>query len=231
VLRQNSAAGNPRALLAGRFWTDCTFSLKARKLGGAEGFLIAFNLYDENGKYWWNLGGWGNTKYTIEMNGVVSQVPGTIETGRWYDIRVELKGARADCYLDGQLVQTARLLLPRVEPLYASATRDEATGEVILKVVNPRPEPLETEVRLDGIVRIAGPATATVLTSANPADENSFDNPVKVAPKTSSLSLNGPRFQHVFPASSLTVLRIKAEVRTRQEAHVNGAAHDPDPSS
>ncbi len=231
VLRQGSLTGNPRALLAGKFWTDCTLSLKARKLGGAEGFLIAFNLYDENGKYWWNLGGWGNTKYTIEMNGIVSQVPGTIETGRWYDIRVELKGAQADCYLNGQLVQSARLLLPDIEPLYASATRDEATGEVILKIVNPRPEPLETEVRLDGIVRIAGPATTTVLTSANPADENSFDNPVKVAPKASSLSLNGPRFQYTFAANSLTVLRIKAEVRTRQEVHVNGAAHDPDPSS
>ena len=209
VLRQSSLAGNPRALLADKFWTDYTFSLKARKLGGAEGFLIAFNLYDENGKYWWNLGGWGNTKHTIEMNGVVSQVPGTIETGRWYDIRIELRGAQADCYLDGQLVQSARLLLPNIEPLYASATRDESASEVILKVVNPASESLTTEVRLVDMANIAGPATATVLTSANPTDENSFDNPVKVATTTTALSLNGPRFQHVFPAYSLTVLRLK----------------------
>ena len=209
VLRQSSLTGNPRALLAGKFWTDCTLSLKARKLGGVEGFLIAFNLYDENGKYWWNLGGWGNTKYTIEMNGVVSQVPGTIETGRWYDIRIELRGAKADCYLDGQLVQSARLLLPNLEPLYVSATRDESTSEVILKVVNPTSESLTTEVRLEGIADIANPATAIVLTSANAADENSFGNPINVAPKTTSLTLNGPWFQHTFPAHSLTVLRIK----------------------
>jgi len=60
------ARGLARAFVAGKFWTDCTYSLKARKLGGAEGFLIPFNVRDENAKSWWNLGGWGNTRHTIE---------------------------------------------------------------------------------------------------------------------------------------------------------------------
>jgi alpha-L-arabinofuranosidase len=97
------------------------------------------------------------------------------------------------------------------EPLYAGAARDNATGEVILKVVNPTAEPSNADVKLDGVARVAGPATAIVLTSGNPADENSFEDPVKVAPKTTSFTPDGPRFRYTFAANSLTVLRIKME--------------------
>jgi alpha-L-arabinofuranosidase len=69
----------------------------------------------------------------------------------------------------------------------------------------------QLQTRLDGIAGVAVPATATVLTFVNPADENSFDNPVKVATKTVTLTLNGPRLHHTFPAHSLTVLRIKTK--------------------
>lgn len=81
VLSQNSTAENVRAIVSDKLWSDCTYSLKARKLGGAEGFLILFNVQDENAKSWWNIGGFGNTRHCIEMNGIISQVPGSIETG------------------------------------------------------------------------------------------------------------------------------------------------------
>lgn len=38
-----------------------------------------------------NPGGWGNTKHGIEMNEILVQQSGSIETGRWYDIRVQVK--------------------------------------------------------------------------------------------------------------------------------------------
>jgi alpha-L-arabinofuranosidase len=210
VLRQNSAAGLARAFVAGKFWTDCTYSLKARKLGGAEGFLIPFNVRDENAKSWWNLGGWGNTRHTIEMNGVVTQVPGSIETGRWHDIRIELQGTQVNCYLDGRLVQSAQLPVPHVQPLYASATRDNSTGEIILKVVNTLPEALTTEVRLGGVARVTDQATAMVLTSGKGEDENSLDDPKKVLPREATLRVSGPKFEHTFPAKSFTVLKVGA---------------------
>jgi alpha-L-arabinofuranosidase len=49
-----------------------------------------------------------------------------------------------------------------------------------------------------------------VLTSADPLDENSLENPTKVAPKTSQITLSGSSFPHSFPAHSVTVLRITA---------------------
>ncbi len=81
-LRQNSGADNVRAIVGDKTWNDYTYSLKARKLGGAEGFLILFRVQHENAKSWWNIGGWGNVRHALEMDGVVSEgVPGRIETG------------------------------------------------------------------------------------------------------------------------------------------------------
>lgn len=90
-------------------WKDYTVTLKARKLEGNEGFLIYFGWEDENRYSHWNLGGWGNTLHGLDVNdGVFLQKPGHIETGRWYDIRIELKGPEVKAYLDGKLVQQAR---------------------------------------------------------------------------------------------------------------------------
>lgn len=98
---------------------------------------------------------------------------------------------------------------PNIRRLYASAALDKHTREIILKVVNALPVSVKTQVKLDGVVSVTGRATAIVLTSASLSDENSFRNPIKVAPKTIQLTLNSTDFQHTFPANSFTVQRIK----------------------
>jgi alpha-L-arabinofuranosidase len=210
VLRQTSSAENVRAIAGDKSWTDYTYTLKARKLGGAEGFLILFNVRDENRKSWWNLGGWGNQRHAIEMGGVVgNEVSGSIETGRWYDIRIETSGKTIKCYLDGKLIHD--VTPPVLKSLYASASRDNGTGEVILKVVNTSRSELSTDIKLTGIKTVQGPAQAIVLTSENPTDENSLTEPIKVAPVTKTLDVKGPAFQHAFPGNSVTIMRMKAE--------------------
>ena len=47
-------------------WSDYTLTLKARKLRGPEGFLIAFGRKGQE-RNWWNIGGWGNTEHAIEL--------------------------------------------------------------------------------------------------------------------------------------------------------------------
>jgi alpha-L-arabinofuranosidase len=208
VLRQTSPAENVRALAGDRNWRDYTYSLKARKLGGAEGFLILFRVQNDQEKAWWNLGGWGNVRHAIELGGTVSNgVPGRIETGRWYDIRIELRGGNIKCYLDGKLIHD--VTQPAVKALYASASHVDSTGEIILKVVNVTPAAQEAEVELRGAGRVEGPAALAVLTSASPADENSLEQPRKVAPVTGSIDVPGPVFRHTFPAYSISVLRLK----------------------
>jgi alpha-L-arabinofuranosidase len=206
VLRQNAERESVRALAGDGAWTDYTCEVKARKLSGKEGFLILFRVNQDGDKCWWNLGGWGNTQHGIEMNEILVQQPGSIETGRWYDIRVEVKGSNIKCYLDGKLVHDLNYKSPA--SLYASATRDSTTGDIILKVVNTAAEALETEVALKGAKDLAASATAFVLSSDHPADENSLAEPTKVAPKRMTLQVPGSTFTRSFPGNSFTVLRI-----------------------
>jgi len=207
VLRQNSMADNVRAVAGDKSWTDYTYSLKARKLGGAEGFLILFRVQDENRKSWWNLGGWGNQRHAIEMGSIIgNDVPGSIETGRWYDIRIELKGDNIKCYLDGKLMHD--VTPPVAKSLYASASRVNDSGEVILKVVNTSRSELPTDITLNGVAAVHGPAKAIVLTSQDPADENSLAEPTKVAPVMKTIDVSGPAFRYALPGNSVTVIRL-----------------------
>jgi alpha-L-arabinofuranosidase len=57
---------------------------------------------------------------------------------------------------------------------------------------------------------VAGQVKAVVLASDKPTDENSLDNPRKVAPKDTALQASGNKLRHSFPGNSLTVLRFSA---------------------
>lgn len=104
-LRQTSTNTPALAYAGDLMWSDYTLTLKARKLSGAEGFLISFASPGDGSKAWWNIGGWGDTQHAIEYPGIsVPAVAGAIVTGVWYDIRVEVQGLYVRCYLNGALV-------------------------------------------------------------------------------------------------------------------------------
>ena len=208
VLRQTSVKQKLRALVGDPRWTDCTIELKARKLAGREGFQVLFDNESDEDRTGWNLGGWGNKYYALILADSDERKDGSIETDRWYEVRVQLDGDKIRCWLDGKLVHDFRRPQLTNKAVYASATRDNDTGEIILKVVNTATGPTETTVDLTGVAAISGPARSIVLTSEKPTDENSLADPRKVAPHTEELTLPGPRFTRSFPGNSLTVLRI-----------------------
>ena len=206
ALQQTAAGENVWAVAGDKSWKDYTYALKARKLGGAEGFLILFNVQGDGAKSWWNLGGWSNNRHAIETDQTPRDggVRGRIETGRWYDIRIEVRGSRVRCYLDGKLIHDVNASR---RAMYAVASRT-AAGDVILKMVNVSNQSQPAQVELAGLEGAVTSGDATVLTSASPDDENSLDEPTKVAPATRSIPA-GARFQHNFPPHSATVLRLR----------------------
>lgn len=211
--RQTGTGIDLRAIAGDPRWSDYTIQLKARKIGGAEGFLIMFRVRDDGNWYWWNLGGWGNVRHAIEksVNGgksiVGAPVPGRIETDRWYDIRIELRGRRIQCYLDGRRIHDVEDA--GIQTMTAIAGRDTRTGELVVKVVNAEDVPRTTAITLEGAETYVPEARAIVLTSNHPDDENSFSQPFKVAPVTTTIRGVGRRFTHTFPPHSLTILRLK----------------------
>jgi alpha-L-arabinofuranosidase len=210
--RQSSDETDVRAVTGDANWSDYTISLKARKTAGAEGFLILFHVRDDGNFSWWNIGGWGNRKHAIEVatgggkSILGGEVSGKIETGRWYDIRVETQGQTVRCYLDGKLIH--QVSYEPTSSLYAVAGR--VGDEVIVKVVNVSARPQETLVQLRGARTVAPAGTEIVLTSANPADENTLEEPTKVAPVSRKVNDVSSSFRRTFPGNSVTVLRIKA---------------------
>ena len=101
---------------------------------------------------------------------------------------------------------------PAVKPLpalFAVAGRDEKSGELIVTVVNPFADARTADIELHGTTRVAPDALATVFTSTSADDENSFESPRKVAPRNEAIKIPGATFPHIFPANSLTILRLK----------------------
>jgi alpha-L-arabinofuranosidase len=214
ALQQLAAGEDRRAVTGDASWRDYTYSLKARKLGGVEGFLVMFQISDQNNWVWWNIGGWGNTQHALEQcadgsKGLLGRPQGgSVETGRWYDIRIETEGPRIRCYLDGKLVHD---VVPQpVRSLHAVASRSKENGEIILKVVNVSKEDQETQVNLKGVSEL-GPIAKVISLSGDPAAENSLDQPDKVSPKQTTFEVQAPSFGYRFPANSLTILRFSAK--------------------
>jgi len=206
ALHQKGLADNIRAFAGDKKWSNYTYSLKARKVSGDEGFLVPFLVEDEEAKAWWNIGGWGNTKHAIEMDGIVgSEAPGQIETGRWYDIRIEVSSTGVKCYLDGKLIHDATY--PKTKALYAVASRTKDNQEVILKVVNVSRQEQETDIQFTG-GQLGPSGKATVLASPDAQDENTLDQPRKIAPQNSTITCAGTQLRHTFPPNSVTVLRL-----------------------
>jgi len=191
-------------------WSDYTLTLKARKLSGPEGFLICFGRKGEE-RNWWNIGGWGNTEHAIEFNqnSIGRHVPGSIETNRWYDVKVELQGPRIRCYLDGKLIHDETVTTP--QRFFASAGRDEANGDVVVKAINAAPEPMNATLNIEGLKQTAASANLIVLKSNRTTDNNSLENPKMIVPASTIIPVTGNTLTHEFPAYSLSIIRLKAK--------------------
>ena len=92
--------------------------------------------------------------------------------------------------------------------LYASASLDEKSGEVILKLVNTSAAQRDLRVNLAGAGRVSGAGKAFVLTSPDLKAENSLDEPTKVAPVERPLAVAAGEFSYTLAPHSMTVLRV-----------------------
>ncbi len=94
--------------------------------------------------------------------------------------------------------------------LYTSATLDEHTHEVILKVVNYAAAPRRAEIRLKGL-NADGTAKITTLESADLKVENSFDHPTAVSPASSTVDEKSGTVAVQLAPYSVTVYRVPAK--------------------
>ena len=96
-----------------------------------------------------------NTQQCVEsiVNGAKSQIAttlGSIETGKWYDIELKVVGDSIFAKLDGKEIFSIKLKANTLPGIFSTATLDEQTGEVILKIANTSTEHTTAKINLQG---------------------------------------------------------------------------------
>ncbi len=213
ALRQTDEAAQETVVsfIPGAAWDNYTLELKARKLAGKEGFIIRVRDRRQTCVHV-NLGGWDNKEHGLEQGPLhpVVRKPGSIENGRWYDIKIQLEGERIKVWLDGeplfdQVVQNALK-----QRLYAVAGMDDQAREIVVKFVNPAADPQPVTLNLTG-KKVAAQKARRIMLEGKPDDVNTLEQPLRVAPKEDTVEIGGAVSQVMLAPHSLTILRIKAE--------------------
>ena len=208
--QQDPSATDTLTVFGDETWSDYTVELKAKRNGGREGFMVLVRSLKGNAVQW-NLGGWANTKHAIQVGGaIVAEAPGSIEEGRWYDVKIELIGEQVKCYLDGKLIHdvTVKLSIPRMWA--ANVGLDTKREELIVKMCNATEKSMPFNIKISGFGRVSPEAKVITLSGEGPEDENTLEEPMRVVPVISTFNGAGEDFVYSAKPWSLTILRIPA---------------------
>ena len=212
VLSQTSMREQCIALCTAEVGDHYTVKCRARKDDGREGFIIVFNYVDPQHYCWVNFGGWGNTQHGLEQisgsgKSQTATKRGRVEAGRWYDVTLTVSGDSVKAWLDSDLVFDTVLKHDTSAGVFSSATIDDQTGELIVKVVNSQAE--GTTARLN-ISNFAVKRAKLIQLRANTGyDENTLQQPTNISPTEHELSPECNAVDVELPAYSLNIIRIK----------------------
>ena len=92
--------------------------------------------------------------------------------------------------------------------VFASATRDEATHKLFIKVVNATSTAQPIAIDLAGSGKVGRSATLTTMSGKTPNATNTITQPKAVVPVSQTISIAGPKFTHTFAPYSVNVLEL-----------------------
>ena len=130
-----------------------------------------------------------------------------IKAGRWYDVTLQVNGDSVKAWLDNELVFDTILKHDDTKGIFSSATIDDASGELIVKVANTSDAATTARLRLKNME----PTCARVVRlSANDGmEENTLDAPTAIHPVEQLLSPENGSILLDVPPYSLNIVRIK----------------------
>jgi alpha-L-arabinofuranosidase len=201
------------AWLKDKIFDNYTLKLKARKKSGYNAFIIPFAVKNDSTQLRAHIGSWlnSNTVFESVTNGFdiasiseSKKLDQPIETGRWYDIVIEVGNDQVDCYLDGKLLMTYK----EPQSFFSIAGKDEATGDIIIKAVNASGKLYETNIILDGINFVSRNGELLSISAPSPEVENSFEHPYQYTPVREIVQGIQTNFNFRFKPYSINVLRL-----------------------
>ncbi len=156
-------------------------------------FLWEFDSNGENRLV--HINGWSRVK--LSPNQTLNVHP----DGHHLCIKIENESIY--CYLDDQLVHEYKL--SKIPYLTSVSTLDEKNNQVIVKLVNASEYSLETIIDVDGKKKLVG--KQIILTSDDPNNTNTMEEPDKVTPIESALWLDSNVYE--IPSYSVVILKIE----------------------
>jgi alpha-L-arabinofuranosidase len=121
-----------------------------------------------------------------------------------YHVQAMFASNQPDTQIPVELTQTS----PGAETtLFAVAGIAKQSGALIVKVVNRSASAESAVIHMPGLRAALNQGTCLELAGSGPEEENSFQSPNKIAPKTASLPALKEGLSHVFPPYSVSVLR------------------------
>lgn len=188
ILSQTSNAEEPMMVCPKAFAAKhYTYKVQARKDSGAEAFMIVFNYVDERNFDWLNLGGWSNSRTSVEttMSGNRNTLEGahsdSYETGRWYDIQLDVDDEDITAFVDGKQVYKGKKKSDLLHGVYANSTLDEKTNTLYTKIVNLCATGTTGSLELSG--GTAAEAEMVRLYGLSGDDENTMRYPDNIVPR------------------------------------------------
>ncbi len=196
-------------------WSNYTYTLDAKKLHGAEGFYIPVLVEDENNYFYWNIGGWDNTRSALQRNkngSICGEIPGTVtdftvEDGVTYNIKIVVEGYTISGYIDG-VKQFEYVAESECNAESYQVVSTDETGDVIIKLVNVTGSDRTFAIDLKNMPSIS--RTAKVYQVAGDSLNNDNILGEEEDCKMEEFTVDGvsERFNYTVPQYSATVIRI-----------------------
>ncbi|MTK52936.1 alpha-L-arabinofuranosidase C-terminal domain-containing protein [Paludibacter sp.] len=132
-------------------------------------------------------------------------------------------------YLGNKIVPTTAINIPTQNPplskrdsingtkpapvpvIFYSATQDDKTGTIYLKVVNASGKIQPVEINLKGLAKVDKKATMVVIKGSKPEDTNTITEPQKIVPATFAIKGIGTTFSQKLAPYSVNILQLKIQ--------------------
>jgi alpha-L-arabinofuranosidase len=106
-------------------------------------------------------------------------------------------------------ITSANEVIAGQDSLYASASIDKKTNELIIKVVNASSKMPSSEILIDGVKGVQSAAKMIVLQSDSPGKGNSFEEATAISPKEQQVTFKGKKISFAWVPYSLNIIRVR----------------------
>ena len=215
-----SVSGNAYALADREFRRDTELSAEMKFDRENEATLSVWNYkssggykaddedslnYDGMVYYGWSITNGESWVYARkgQRDALTERVPLDIDFSQYNEYRMVTAEKTIRCYVNGKLIHEAPIVsMPYIT---ASATVDDGTREVILKLVNIRDDAIDLPLSFD--CEIGDTAAAEILTGESKCAKNTMDAPEAVVPRKTTLTGVSAHYTYSAPANSINILR------------------------